>query len=137
MPETNKPLGKLVAVYALAPEHIQRAVFIAVLSFVFFLAMMIVFYIRQNVLYFLLASAFLVVYIFTLFSWIVQRRSVVKVHQNGINYKKRSALWSEIESVDDVRETGGVNVRNEKPISLPRTLYQFDSLIATIRRRTL
>ena len=137
MPQTNKSLGKLIAVHALAPEHIQRAVFIAVLSFVFFLAMMVVFYIRENVLYFLLASAFLVIYIVTLFSWIVQRRSVVKVYENGVNYKKRTALWSEIESVEDGRETGGVNVRNEKPISLPRTLYQFDSLIATIRRRTL
>lgn len=135
MAESNKPLGKLVAIHALAPEHIQRAVFIAVLSFVFFLAMMVVFYIRENVLYFLLASAFLVIYIVTLFSWIVQRRSVVKIYENGLNYKKRTALWNEIESVNDNRDVGEVVVRDEKPILLPKTLSQFDSLIETVRRR--
>ncbi len=132
MPETHKPLGKLVAVHAVAPEHIQRAVFIAVLSFVFFLAMMIVFYIRENVLYFLLASAFLVIYIVTLFSWFVQRRSVVKVHENGINYKKRSALWTEIESVDD---GGEISVRNGNPILIPKSIYDFANLIDSIRQK--
>ena len=133
MPETRRPLGKLVAVHALAPEHIQRAVFIAVLSFVFFLAMMVVFYIRENVLYFLLASAFLVVYIVTLLSWIVQRRNVVSIYEHGLTYKKRTALWNEIESVNDTGETGEIVVRDEKPILLPKTLFKFDSLIKTIR----
>ncbi len=135
MPETNKSLGKLVAVYALAPEHIQRAVFIAVLSFAFFLAMMTVFYIRQNILYFLLASAFLAIYIVTLLSWIVQRRSVVRVYENGLNYKKRTALWSEIESVNDSRDVGEVIVRDEKPIILPKTLSDFDCLLTSLRQR--
>ena len=101
MPEPEKQLGKLVAANVLAPEHVQRAVFIAVLSFVFFLAMMVMFYVRENLLYFLLASAFLVVYVITLLSWIVQRRSVVKVHERGIAFKKSSATWDEISSVDD------------------------------------
>ncbi|HEX3101539.1 MAG TPA: hypothetical protein VHQ01_07105, partial [Pyrinomonadaceae bacterium] len=133
MPETRRPLGKLVAVHVLAPEHIQRAVFIAVLSFVFFLAMMVVFYIRENVLYFLLASAFLVVYIVTLLSWIVQRRNVVSIYEQGLTYKKRAVLWAEIESVTDSGETGEIIVRDEKPILLPKTLFKFDSLIKSIR----
>src|SRR5437773_12397915 len=54
---TPKEVGKLPP-----PAQVQRAVFIAVLSFLFFLAMMIVFYIRQSMLYFLLATAFLIVY---------------------------------------------------------------------------
>ena len=132
MPELNRNLGKLVAVYELAPEHIQRAVFITALSFLFFLAMMFVFYIRQNILYFLLASAFLVIYLVTLFSWVKQRRSVVKVHENGLNYKGRSTLWSEIESVDD---SGSINIRSEKPIILLRTLYKFELLLDAIRQR--
>lgn len=135
MPETRRPLGKLVAVHVLAPEHIQRAVFIAVLSFVFFLAMMVVFYIRENVLYFLLASAFLVVYIVTLLSWIVQRRNVVSVYEQGLTYKKRTVLWDEIEQVNADGETGEIIVRDEKPILLPKTLFKFDSLIQTIRSR--
>ncbi len=132
MPELNRNLGKLVAVYELAPEHIQRAAFITALSFLFFLAMMFVFYIRQNILYFLLASAFLVVYLVTLFSWVKQRRSVVKVHENGLNYKGRSVLWSEIESVDD---SGEINLCNEKSIVIPKTIHGFANLIDSVRQK--
>ena len=56
------------------PAGIQRAVFIAVLSFLFFLAMMVAFYIRQSVLYFLLATAFLIVYIVTMMSLVRLRK---------------------------------------------------------------
>jgi hypothetical protein len=56
------------------PAVIQRAVFIAVLSFLFFLAMMFAYYIRQSVVYFLLATAFLIVYIVTMISFVRLRR---------------------------------------------------------------
>lgn len=56
------------------PAQLQRAVFIAVLSFFFFMAMMLAFYVRQSILYFLLASAFLVVYIVTMVSFVKMRR---------------------------------------------------------------
>lgn len=56
--------------------QLQRAVFIAVLSFLFFLAMMFAFYLRQSILYFLLATAFLFVYIVTMISFVRLRRSV-------------------------------------------------------------
>lgn len=59
---------------ALSPAHVQRAAFIAVLSFLFFLAMMFAYYIRGSVLYFLLATAFLVVYIFTMISFVRLRK---------------------------------------------------------------
>jgi len=55
--------------------RVQRAVLIAVLSFMFFLAMMIAFYVRQSMLYLLLATAFLVVYIFTMISFVRLRRT--------------------------------------------------------------
>lgn len=58
-----------------SPTQLQRAVFIAVLSFLFFLAMMFAYYIRQSALYFLLATAFLFVYIVTMISFVKLRRS--------------------------------------------------------------
>ena len=133
MPEPEKQLGKLVAAHVLAPEHVQRAVFIAVLSFVFFLAMMVMFYLRENLLYFLLASAFLVVYVITLLSWIVQRRSGVNVFQNGISFKKQAALWDEISGVDD---NGTVTLQSQNKILLPRSLNDLDGVVALIRART-
>lgn len=52
------------------PAQAQRAAFIAVLSFLFFLAMMLAYYFRGSVLYFLLATAFLIVYIITMISFV-------------------------------------------------------------------
>lgn len=59
---------------AVTPAVLQRAVFIAVLSFLFFLAMMFAFYIRQSMVYFLLATAFLIIYVFTMISFVRLRR---------------------------------------------------------------
>jgi uncharacterized membrane protein len=56
------------------PAQAQRAAFIAVLSFLFFLAMMLAYYLRGSILYFLLATAFLVVYIFTMISFVKLRK---------------------------------------------------------------
>lgn len=56
--------------------QMQRAVFVAVLSFLFFMAMIFAFYLRQSILYFLLATAFLFVYIVTMISFVRLRRSV-------------------------------------------------------------
>lgn len=60
---------------SISPDQLQRAVFIAVLSFLFFLAMMFAYYVRQSALYFLLATAFLIVYIVTMISFVRLRRS--------------------------------------------------------------
>jgi len=54
----------------MSPSHLQLAVFIAVLSFLFFLAMMFAYYIRQSAVYFLLATAFLIIYLITMISFI-------------------------------------------------------------------
>ncbi len=53
---------------SLPAAQMQRAVFIAVLSFLFFMAMMLAFYLRQSLLYFLLATVFLIVYVITMVS---------------------------------------------------------------------
>ena len=65
-PQPNSPVS---------PGQLQRAVFIAVLSFLFFLAMMFAYYIRQSALYFLLGTAFLIVYLVTMLSFVRLRRN--------------------------------------------------------------
>ncbi|MBK9215175.1 MAG: hypothetical protein IPM59_06190 [Chloracidobacterium sp.] len=59
---------------SISPAHVQRVAFIAVLSFLFFLAMMLAYYLRGSLLYFLLATAFLVVYTFTMISFVRLRK---------------------------------------------------------------
>ena len=92
-------LGKFQSAHGIAPAYLQRAVIVAVLSFTFFLAMLFAFYLRQNIGYFLLSTAFLLVYLLTMFGWLLMRKNIVKIYENGFAYRKTSALWREIERV--------------------------------------
>lgn len=100
MIEQNLKLGKLVSIHGIAPAFLQRAVIVAVLSFVFFLAMLLAFYASQKLGYFLLSTAFLIVYIVTMFSWVMMRKNVLKIYENGLNYKNFTARWDEIKPLE-------------------------------------
>lgn len=132
MPQPADNLGKLVSVHGISPAYLQRAVFIVILSFTFFLATMIVYYIRQNVLYFLLASAFLITYIFTLFGWVMQRRAVLQVFESGLKYKKQTARWEEI---DDVNADGMISLSNGKRVTILRSLHDFEKILEIVRQK--
>ena len=133
MAEEHISLGRLIAVYGLSPAHLQRAVFITVLAFVFFLAMMLGFYIRQNYIFFILASAFLVIYILTLLSWILQRRTLLEIFEKGFSYKKRSAQWSD---VSEVRSDGTIITSDKKPIVISPAIHEFADALELIRNKT-
>ena len=132
MPPPADNLGKLVSVRMVSPAQMQRAVFIVILSFVFFLATMFIYYIRQNVLYFLLASAFLFLYLFTLFSWVMQRRNQLQIFERGLKYKRQTARWEEIAEVSN---DGLIKLHDGKQIALPNGLTGFNELLAIIRSK--
>jgi hypothetical protein len=116
MTEKNLNLGKLESTHGIAPAYMMRAVVVASLSFVFFLLMLAGFYIRQNIGYFLLSTAFLVVYVLTMFGWLAQRRKVLRVYENGFSYKKFAASWDELDSVNVKmvsRPVGGAEINCE------------------------
>lgn len=98
-------------VHGIAPAVQQRAAILSILSFIFFLAMLVAFSLRQSLGYFLLAAAFLVVQIFTLTGWIMQRRAELKLYENGFTYKKHVCSWSEIESVS-INKGNNANFKN-------------------------
>lgn len=100
MPERTLNLGKLESTHGIAPVYAMRAIVVAALSFVFFLAMLAGFYIRQHIGYFLLSTAFLVVYVLTMLGWLAQRRNVLKIYEKGFSYKKFAASWDEIETAN-------------------------------------
>lgn len=133
MPDKATDLGRLVSVHSIAPAYVQRAVFIAGLSFLFFLATIFTFYLRQNILYFLLATAFLIVYLITMFSLVMQRRSVVEVCEHGFRFKQQSIPWSEIVAISD---EGTVDLGSGKRLILARSLVGFEGLIETVRRNS-
>ncbi len=132
MTESNRSMGRVSAVYGLSPAHIQRAVFITVLSFFFFLAMMFGYYVRQNLVYFILASAFLFIYILTMFSWVVQRRILLQIFENGVSYKKCFATWNEI---SEVRTDGTIVLTDNKQIVISPAVHDFDNALALIRSK--
>jgi hypothetical protein len=103
--------------------YVQRAVFVAVLSFLFFMGTMVMFYIRQSILYFLLASAFLIVYIVTMLSWFMQRKSIVRVYERGFEFKDRTLGWNEVDSIDFDRQIV-VTPKTGKPIEFPATISE-------------
>jgi len=111
----------------------QRAVFIAVLSFVFFLATMVIYYLRANLLYFLLATAFLLIYLAMMVSIILQRKSVAEVFENGLRYKGRELTW---DLIDGVANDGFVTVKKGKAFSLPGALDRRPDLVRHIRDHT-
>ena len=136
MPSTENGFGKLIATHRTAPAYIQRAAIIAILSFVFFLAMLVAFLVRQQVGYLVLAAAFLVLNIFTLIGFVLQRQNSVSIFDNGLRYRKGSAKWPDVVSVDDL-ETGLSIVKTDgSVIKIPRSIDDLGRLNSQIREST-
>ena|SRR5204863_9393350 len=134
MLEDHEELGRLISVHTVAPIYIQRAIFIAVLSFLFFLAMMFAFYLRQSFVYFMLATAFMAIYLITMFSWFKHRNSTVKVFENGLGYKSNVLSWKEIESISN-NSPIVVKFKTGKTVVLPSTIMGSDALIRYVELR--
>lgn len=102
------------------------------------MVMLVAFYVRQHIGYFALSTAFLVVYVLTLITWVIQKRSLVSVYENGIRYKKFSGSWDEIESGtirDDGRNHKSIDLqknRREK-VSIPSSIQGFDRILGVVK----
>ncbi len=127
MTKDPQDLGRLVSLYPISALSVQRAVFVAVLSFVFFMAMMLVFYSLESLLYFLLASAFLVIYLITMIGIFMQKKSVLKIFEHGITYKSFSGRWEDIEAVSNSgRNVFEIKKTNGETTVLPSSLQDLD-----------
>jgi hypothetical protein len=134
MAEQN--LGKLVTVYGIAPAYLQRAVIIAALSFIFFLTTLAMFSLWRNFLYFFLSTAFLIVYLATMFGWLMMRKNILKIYENGLTYRKFAARWNEIEGLETNRKDNKINceirkVKGEK-ITLTESIFNVEQAIKLI-----
>lgn len=133
--------GKIISVHGISPGFLQKAAAVSFLSFLFFLAMMLGFYIRQNIGYFLLATAFLIVNIFTLTGWFLMRRNILKIYENGFSYKKFSTVWNEIESVKTTNENGKISCeilkKNGEKTFLTGTIAEVDRAIKIIHQKSV
>jgi hypothetical protein len=131
---SDENLGRALRTHGADPALLQRGVFIVALSFLFFLGTMLLYYWRQGLGYFLLASAFLIIYLVTMFSFVMLRRNVVTIYDAGFIYRGRKVVWSEI---DNVSPTGEISLRAGKPVNLPRSLCDIERILETIRRHSV
>lgn len=135
----NPPsLGKLVAIHGVSPAYIQRAAVVAGLSFAFFVAMMAAFYVRAQFGYFLLATAFLVVLIFTLIGWLMQRRNVVEIYDRGLRFRGRDIAFELIAGVVGTSD-GGLRITtsdDRSAVEIPRSVRQLPAIGSYIEERT-
>lgn len=136
VPSTENGFGRLVAKHTTAPAFIQRAAIIAVLSFAFFVIMLVAFLLRQQVGYLVLAAAFLVLNLFTLIGFIVQRQNAVSVFDNGFRYRKASAKWPNIVSVDELDGGLAIVKTDGSVIKIPRSIDDLGRLNSLIRTKT-
>lgn len=109
----------------------------ALVSFAFFLVMLLVFYVRQQIGYFILATAFLVVNIFTMIGWLMQRRNVVQVFENGISYRKDKFRWEEITGIA-LSDKSGLEVSGPNGIKMkiPNSIDALERLADAIDNLT-
>lgn len=138
MPDKENNLGQLQALYGTSPVYIQRAAIVAVLSFVFFLGMLIAFSLTQKLLFFLLSTAFLVVELFTLFGWLTQRRNELKVYEKGFVFGKQDYLWEDLESLkisrnDKQKISGEILTKNDKKILLTDSIHNVESFFKRVK----
>jgi hypothetical protein len=134
-------LGKLVSLHGVSPIFKQRAFILALVSFVFFTAMVIGFLVRPGFVFVLLGTAFLVVGLFTLLGWFSQRNSEFKLFENGFSYKKFVCAWDEIELINIKAESqliGGAKINclvrkiDKQEIVLTETIEDLESIIKII-----
>src|SRR5687767_7545675 len=119
---TKQALGPLVSAHGISPVFLQRAAIIAVLAFLFFLITLAFFYLQQQFMYFVLSSAFLVIYIFTMVSWVLQKKNVVSIYENGIARRKFVSTWDEIKSVTAEAGSGITIVKSDgESLTIPKT----------------
>lgn len=130
-------LGKLIAAHPTAAAYIQRAAIVAILSFVFFLAMLVAFAARQHFMYLILAAAFFVVNIFTLIGFLMQRRNVVRVYESGLSCGKARIEWGSVSSFR-ILDSGELEIdtTNGEKLSIPKSIDRIDSLAMTIEQNT-
>lgn len=140
MSEQTIQLGKLESVHVTSPVYLQRALIVIILSFIFFLIMLIAFSIRQQVGYFLLATAFLIVKLFTLFGWMMQRKREVRLYENGFTIGKKTYAYNEIEIVQlkpikENKEEGEIIKTNGEKIILTEAIYDLAGVIKKINQK--
>ena len=134
MPEPK--LGKLIAVHSTSPAFLQRAAIVAALSFLFFLVALIFYLVWQSFLYFVLATGFLIVQIFTMIGWWMQKRNAVSIYSNGLSYRKWRLAWTDIDAIERATDRKLViTPTSSDRFAIPSSIHGLDGVERHVRER--
>jgi len=98
--------------------------------------MLIAFYLRQHFGYFLLSTAFLIVHIFTLIGWWMQRRNTVELFERGLASRRFSLSWADIKSAEFTTDRSLLITKHDgETVTLGRSLSHLDQINDIIQSR--
>ncbi|HSI88645.1 MAG TPA: hypothetical protein VK918_06285 [Pyrinomonadaceae bacterium] len=129
----QQDLGKLISIHTASPAYLQRAAVVAILSLVFFIVTIGLFYLRQWIGYFVLASGFLVVNLFTLAGFRRHRRSVLRIYESGFSYRGTDVKWGQVSAVEAGRSSG-LRIKHEDGtwINIPDSIDAYENAARAI-----
>jgi hypothetical protein len=127
---TNPNLGKLISVHGISAALLQRSVIVIIISLFFALAMLVGWLITQKFAFILLAIAFFVIQLITLFSLIAQRKNVLSVYEDGFVYNKIVCRFDEIVSVNGIE----ILTKSGEKISLSETIDDVGKVLIMIAK---
>lgn len=140
MSEQTTQLGKLEAVYGVSPIYLQRALIIIVLSFIFFMAMLIAFSLRMQIGYFVLATVFLVVKLVMLFGWVKNRKKEVKLYEKGLMIGKQTLTYDQIQKIElkqisAQKQEGEILKTDGQKVILSETINNIADIVKRVERK--
>lgn len=113
---------------------LQRAAIVILLAFLFFLGTLFLYILWGDRVYLLMAAAFLILHLFTLVGWWMQKRNVVRLYENGIEFRKFRAAWDEIIRVEARVDTGVTITRSGgETVTLGRSVAGIDEIARIIK----
>ena len=121
--------GKVIGRFTVSPLFLQRSALIALLSFFFFLAMLVGYSLRGQFGYLILAAAFFVLHIFSLSGvWMLRKKSI-GIFENGLEFRRRFIAWSELEAADfPPGSAGALRLKSGETIQLPANIERAQAL---------
>jgi len=128
-------LGPIVTEHRIAADQVQKVAIVAPLSFIFFLAMLVAFYLRNSLGYFILSSGFLVVYLFTMFGFFSMKKKVFRFHHHGISFKKIRLPFELISKVHLDSRVGLVIDSSEGRLIVPQSISGLAQIATELDRR--
>ncbi len=140
MSEQTTQLGKLEAIYGVSPIYLQRALIIIVLSFIFFMAMLIAFSLRMQIGYFILATVFLVVKLVMLFGWVMNRKKEVKLYEKGLMIGKQTLTYDQIQKIElkqisAQKQEGEILKTDGQKIILSETISNIADIVKRVEKK--